>query len=573
MTVIGPFITGAAVTKESLMRSDAMKKGLDRAPHRSLLKAMGYTDKEIARPIIGIANSASEIIPGHIHLDRIAEAVKAGVRMAGGTPMEFSTIGVCDGLAMNHEGMKYSLASRELIADSVEVMARAHPFDGLVVIPNCDKIIPGMLMAMLRVNIPGIAVSGGPMLTGSVDGRAVDLITVFESVGKVKAKRMSEKELKHLEEAACPGCGSCAGMFTANSMNCLTEAIGLGLPGNGTIPAVNAARIRLAKEAGMAVMNMVKKNILPRDIATNEAFMNAIAVDMALGCSTNTVLHVPALAHEAGIDLNLDLFNQVSTRTPHLVSLSPGGPHHLQDLHEAGGVMAVMAELSKADLIEREVMTVTGKKLKSSLKGAQVKNRAVIRELVSPYHAEGGLAILKGNLAPDGAVVKQSAVTDEMLRSQGRARVFESEEEASTAILDGKIKAGDVVVIRYEGPKGGPGMREMLTPTSSIVGMGLGSSVALLTDGRFSGGTQGAAIGHISPEAALGGPIALVEEGDVITLDIPNKKITLEVSDEELKKRRKSWSPPEPKIKHGYALRYSRMVSSGATGAVFRETV
>ncbi|MBW2323925.1 MAG: dihydroxy-acid dehydratase [Deltaproteobacteria bacterium] len=555
------------------MRSDAMKKGLDRAPHRSLLKAMGYTDKEIARPIIGIANSASEIIPGHIHLDRIAEAVKAGVRMAGGTPMEFSTIGVCDGLAMNHEGMKYSLASRELIADSVEVMARAHPFDGLVVIPNCDKIIPGMLMAMLRVNIPGIAVSGGPMLTGSVDGRAVDLITVFESVGKVKAKRMSEKELKHLEEAACPGCGSCAGMFTANSMNCLTEAIGLGLPGNGTIPAVNAARIRLAKEAGMAVMNMVKKNILPRDIATNEAFMNAIAVDMALGCSTNTVLHVPALAHEAGIDLNLDLFNQVSTRTPHLVSLSPGGPHHLQDLHEAGGVMAVMAELSKADLIEREVMTVTGKKLKSSLKGAQVKNRAVIRELVSPYHAEGGLAILKGNLAPDGAVVKQSAVTDEMLRNQGRARVFESEEEASTAILDGKIKAGDVVVIRYEGPKGGPGMREMLTPTSSIVGMGLGSSVALLTDGRFSGGTQGAAIGHISPEAALGGPIALVEEGDVITLDIPNKKITLEVSDEELKKRRKSWSPPEPKIKHGYALRYSRMVSSGATGAVFRETV
>ncbi|MBW2053517.1 MAG: dihydroxy-acid dehydratase [Deltaproteobacteria bacterium] len=555
------------------MRSDAMKKGLDRAPHRSLLKAMGYTDKEIARPIIGIANSASEIIPGHIYLDRIAEAVKAGVRMAGGTPMEFSTIGVCDGLAMNHEGMKYSLASRELIADSVEVMARAHPFDGLVVIPNCDKIIPGMLMAMLRVNIPGIAVSGGPMLTGSVDGRAVDLITVFESVGKVKAKRMSEKELKHLEEAACPGCGSCAGMFTANSMNCLTEAIGLGLPGNGTIPAVNAARIRLAKEAGMAVMNMVKKNILPRDIATNEAFMNAIAVDMALGCSTNTVLHVPALAHEAGIDLNLDLFNQVSTRTPHLVSLSPGGPHHLQDLHEAGGVMAVMAELSKADLIEREVMTVTGKKLKSSLKGAQVKNRAVIRELVSPYHAEGGLAILKGNLAPDGAVVKQSAVTDEMLRNQGRARVFESEEEASTAILDGKIKAGDVVVIRYEGPKGGPGMREMLTPTSSIVGMGLGSSVALLTDGRFSGGTQGAAIGHISPEAALGGPIALVEEGDVITLDIPNKKITLEVSDEELKKRRKSWSPPEPKIKHGYALRYSRMVSSGATGAVFRETV
>jgi dihydroxy-acid dehydratase len=553
------------------MRSDAMKKGLEKAPHRALLKAMGYTDKEIGQPIIGIANSANEIIPGHIHLDKVAEAVKAGVRMAGGTPMEFSTIGVCDGLAMNHEGMKYSLASRELIADSVEVMARAHPFDGLVLIPNCDKIIPGMIMAALRVNIPAMVISGGPMLTGCVEGREVDLITVFEAVGKVQAKTMSEKELALLEEEACPGCGSCAGMFTANSMNCLSEAIGLALPGNGTIPAVHAARMRLAKEAGQAVMTLVKKNIRPRDIATLAAFMNAIAVDMALGCSTNTVLHVPALAHEAGIALDLDTFNEVSQKTPHLVSLSPGGPHHLQDLHEAGGVMAVMSELSRAGLIDPGVMTCTGKKLGASLKPARVKNRAVIRELKSPYHQEGGLAILRGNLAPDGAVVKQSAVAEEMLRHKGPARVFDSEEEATAAILAGRIKPGDVVVIRYEGPKGGPGMREMLTPTSTIVGLGLGASVALLTDGRFSGGTQGAAIGHISPEAALGGPIALVKEGDLISIDIPAKRVTLEVDKEELKRRKKAWSPPEPKIKHGYALRYSRLVTSGATGAVFEE--
>ncbi|MBW2622775.1 MAG: dihydroxy-acid dehydratase [Deltaproteobacteria bacterium] len=553
------------------MRSDAMKKGLEKAPHRSLLKAMGYTTKEINRPMIGIVNSANEIIPGHIHLDRIAEAAKAGVRMAGGTPMEFSTIGVCDGLAMNHEGMKYSLASRELIADSVEVMARAHPFDGLVMIPNCDKIIPGMLMAALRVNIPTVVISGGPMLTGHVDGREVDLITVFEAVGKVKSKQMTEKELARLEEDACPGCGSCAGMFTANSMNCLTEALGLGLPGNGTIPAVYAGRIRLAKEAGMAVMNILKKGVTPREIATREAFMNAIAVDMALGCSTNTVLHVPALAHEAGVELGLDLFNEVSIRTPHLVSLSPGGPHHIQDLYEAGGVMAVMKELSKADLIDKEVMTVTGKRLKASLKGRQVKNRAVIREIGSPYHAQGGIAILRGNLAPEGGVVKQSAVSENMLESQGRARVFDSEEEATSTIFDGKIKPGDVVVIRYEGPKGGPGMREMLTPTSAIVGMGLDSSVALLTDGRFSGGTQGAAIGHISPEAAMGGPIAFIEEGDLITIDIPGKKITLEVDDEELARRREGWTPPEPKIKHGYAARYAQMVTSGATGAVFKD--
>ncbi|MBU2551179.1 MAG: dihydroxy-acid dehydratase [Proteobacteria bacterium] len=553
------------------MRSDAMKKGLDRAPHRSLFKAMGYTDEEIRRPIIGIANSKNEIIPGHVHLDKIAEAVKAGVRMAGGTPIEFSTIGVCDGIAMNHEGMKYSLASRELIADSVEVMARAHPFDGLVLIPNCDKIIPGMLMAALRLDIPALAVSGGPMLTGSFDGRDVDLITVFESVGKVKTRKMSEKELTRLEDCACPGCGSCAGMFTANSMNCLTEALGLGLPGNGTIPAVSAARIRLAKQAGRAIMNLVKKNITPRDLATWAAFRNAVAVDMALGASTNTVLHLPALAHEAGLDLNLELFNEISHKTPHLVSLSPSGPHHLQDLDAAGGVMAVMAELAKAGLIDDEVMTATGSRLKTSLKGVLVTNRAVIREVGSPYHQEGGIAILKGNLAPDGGVVKQSAVAEEMMRSQGRARVFDSEEEASRSILDGKIRAGDVVVVRYEGPRGGPGMREMLTPTSTIVGMGLGASVALITDGRFSGGTQGAAIGHISPEAALGGPIALVQEGDLISIDIPARRITLEVDEAELERRRANWSPPEPKIKEGYALRYARMVTSGATGAVFSD--
>ena len=553
------------------MRSDAMKKGLEKAPHRSLFKAMGYTDEEIARPIIGVANSKNEIIPGHVNLDKIAEAVKAGIRLAGGTPIEFSTIGVCDGIAMNHEGMKYSLASRELIADSVEVMGRAHPFDGLVLIPNCDKIVPGMLMAALRLNIPALAVSGGPMLTGRLDGRDIDLITVFEGVGKVKAKKITAKELARIEEEACPGCGSCSGMFTANSMNCLTEAIGLGLPGNGTIPAVSAGRIRLAKQAGMAIMNLVKKGICPRDLATPEAFRNAIAVDMALGCSTNTVLHVPALAWEAGVELDLNVFNEISAKTPHLVSLSPGGAHHLQDLHEAGGVMAVMAELAKAGLIDGEAMTASGQRLKALLKAAPVKNRAVIRELESPYHKEGGIAILRGNLAPDGAVVKQSAVAEEMLKSRGKARVFDSEEEGSKAILDGKIKAGDVVVIRYEGPKGGPGMREMLTPTSTIVGMGLGSSVALITDGRFSGGTQGAAIGHISPEAALGGPIALVQEGDHISIDIPSKTITLEVSDDELAKRKAEWEPREPKIKEGYALRYARQVSSGASGAVFKD--
>ncbi|MEW5724566.1 MAG: dihydroxy-acid dehydratase [Thermodesulfobacteriota bacterium] len=553
------------------MRSDAMKKGLEKAPHRALFKAMGLTDEEINRPLIGVANSKSELIPGHVHLDRIGEAVKAGIRSAGGTPLEFTTIGICDGLAMNHEGMKYSLASRELIADSVEVMARAHPFDGLVLIPNCDKIIPGMLMAALRLDIPALAVSGGPMLTGRFDGREVDLVTVFEAVGKVKARKMTEKELARLEEAACPGCGSCAGMFTANSMNCLTEAIGLGLPGNGTFPAVSAARLRLAKKAGVAVMNLVRKNITPRAVATRAAFMNALAVDMALGCSTNTVLHVPALAHEAGIELDLEVFNEVSARTPHLVSLSPAGPHHLEDLDRAGGVMAVMAELAKEGLIDPEVMTVTGAKLKNSLKRAKITNRAVIRGLEAPYHREGGLAILRGNLAPEGAVVKQSAVAPEMLRSRGRARVFDSEETATRAILEGRIKSGDTVVIRYEGPRGGPGMREMLTPTSSLVGLGLGSSVALITDGRFSGGTQGAAIGHVSPEAALGGLLALVQEGDHISIDIPAKTVTLEVDEKELDRRRARWTPPEPAIKEGYAYRYARSVTSGATGAVLRK--
>jgi dihydroxy-acid dehydratase len=553
------------------MRSDAMKKGLEKAPHRSLFKAMGFTDEEIVRPMVGIANSANEIIPGHIHLDRIAEAVKAGVRLAGGTPIEFSTIGVCDGIAMNHEGMKYSLCSRELIADSVEVMARAHPFDGLVVIPNCDKVVPGMLMALLRLDIPAIVVSGGPMLSGKVAGKPIDLITVFEGVGAVKSGRITEEELSEMEDCACPGCGSCAGMFTANSMNCLTEALGLGLRGNGTIPAVAAARIRLAKQAGMQIMVLIEKNITPRQIATIEAFENAVAVDMALGCSTNTVLHVPAIAHEARIDLSLDLFNQVSARVPHLCSLSPAGPHHLEDLDAAGGVHAVMARLSEAKLIHKEPLTVTGKSVGKNLQGVQVRNPEVIRPLDRAYHAEGGIAILFGNLAPDGAVVKQSAVAPEMMVNEGTARVFDSEESAVEAIMGGKICKGDVVVIRYEGPRGGPGMREMLTPTSTIVGMGLDKDVALITDGRFSGGTKGAAIGHISPEAAEGGLIGLVEEGDRIEVNIPARRLTLKVAESVIQSRRERWRSMEPKIKEGYAYRYSKLVSSGATGAVFKE--
>ncbi len=552
------------------MRSDRMKKGVERAPHRSLMKAMGYTDEEISRPIIGVANSFNEVIPGHVHLRQIVDAVKAGIRMAGGTPMEFGGIGVCDGIAMNHLGMRYSLASRELIADSVEVMAQAHPFDGLVLIPNCDKITPGMVMAMLRLNIPAIVITGGPMLTGSWHGKKVNLITVFEGIGKVKAGEMSEQELVELESEACPTCGSCAGMFTANSMNCLTEAIGLALPGNGTIPAVSAARTRLAKQAGMKIMELVEKDIKPRDIATIDAFKNAIAVDMALGCSTNTVLHVPAIAHEAEVDLPLDLFNEISLKTPHLCNLIPAGPHSLYDLHIAGGIQAIMKELSSLGVINGSCMTVTGRSAGENFAKAHVSDHEVIRPVDNPYHKEGGIAILYGNLAPEGAVVKQSAVAPEMLTHSGPARIFESEQEAYSAILAGEIREGDVVIIRYEGPKGGPGMPEMLSPTSAIVGMGLGAKVALITDGRFSGGTQGAAIGHVSPEAAEGGPIAFVKEGDIIKIDIPSRKLELEISSTELEARRAEWVPPEPKIKKGYLARYSRLVTSGAKGAILK---
>jgi dihydroxy-acid dehydratase len=553
------------------MRSDLMKKGLEKAPHRSLFKALGLIDEEISRPMIGIANSANEIIPGHMHLDKIAEAVKAGIRLAGGTPIEFCTIGVCDGIAMNHEGMKYSLASRELIADSVEIMAMAHPFDGLVLVPNCDKVVPGMLMAALRLNIPAIVVSGGPMLAGKVGEKVTDLIGVFEGVGRVARGEWTKAQLKEMEDCACPGCGSCAGMFTANSMNCLSEALGLALPGNGTIPAVMSARIRLAKTAGMKIMELLKKDIRPRDIATLSAFQNAMAVDMALGCSTNTVLHLPAIAHEAKVNLNLELFNKVSGRTPHLCSLSPAGPHHLEDLDAAGGVPAVIAELAKLGLIDKKVKTATGKTLGENLKGVEVKDYGVIRSLDNPYHKEGGIAILRGNLAPGGAVVKQSAVAPEMMVNEGKAIVFNSEEEAMKAILNGKVKAGHIVIVRYEGPKGGPGMREMLSPTSAIAGMGLDKEVALITDGRFSGGSRGAAIGHVSPEAAEGGLIAFVKNGDRIAINIPKKKLTLLISAEEIKKRKKNWKAPSPKIKTGYAARYAQMVTSAGTGAVFKD--
>ena len=553
------------------MRSDAMKKGLERAPHRSLFKAMGYTDEEIACPLIGVVNAANEIIPGHIHLDIIAADVKAGIRMAGGTPVEFPSIGVCDGIAMGHTGMKYSLASRELIADSVEVMVMAHPFDALVMIPNCDKVVPGMLMAALRLNIPTIFISGGPMLAGVLPGRKVDLITVFEGVGAVKAGTMTPKELKLLEDAACPGCGSCSGMYTANSMNCLTEAIGLGLPGHGTIPAIQAARRRLAKEAGMKIMCLLGKNIRPRDIATPAAFRNALAVDMALGCSTNTALHIPAIAHEAGIELDLEVFNEVSRRTPHLCHLSPAGPHHIEELDRAGGVQGVMKEINTLGILDLQVMTVTGKTLGDNLKKAKIYDREIIRTIKNPYHREGGLAVLKGNLAPEGAVVKQSAVAPEMMVNEGVARVFDGEEAAIDAILGGRIQPGDIVVIRYEGPKGGPGMREMLGPTSAIAGMGLDKTVALLTDGRFSGGSRGAAIGHISPEAAEGGTIALVKEGDTISIDIPNKLLTLKVSDKELALRRRKFLPRPPVITSGYLARYARQVTSASSGAILKD--
>ncbi|OQX12745.1 MAG: dihydroxy-acid dehydratase [Desulfobacteraceae bacterium IS3] len=555
------------------MKSDSVKSGIERSPHRALFKAMGYTDAEIRRPLIGIADSSNSIIPGHVHLDKIVDAVKSGVYMAGGTPIEFGVIGVCDGIAMNHIGMKYSLASRELIADSIEVMATAHGFDALVMVTNCDKIVPGMLMAAARLNIPTIVVSGGPMLAGRHavspgEFKKVDLITVFEAVGAVRSGNMSEEELSRVENEACPTCGSCAGMFTANSMNCLTEAIGMGLPGNGTIPAVMAARIRLAKEAGMMIMTLLEKNITPRKIMTEKAFRNALTVDMALGCSTNTVLHLTALAKESGVEIDPNLINEISKATPHLCSLSPGGKDHLEDLNRAGGIPAVMKELSRSGRIHNDCITVSGKSVAENIKDVRILDKDVIRSLENPYHKQGGLAVLFGNLAPEGCVVKQSAVVDEMLRHEGPARVFDSEEDATRAIMGGKIKKGDVIVVRYEGPRGGPGMREMLTPTSAIAGMKLDASVALLTDGRFSGGTRGAAIGHISPEAMQGGVIAVIREGDRIAIDIPGKSITLKVSDEEIKKRLSEWSEPEPKITHGYMARYARMVSSASKGAI-----
>lgn len=552
------------------MKSDSVKSGIERAPHRALFKAMGYTDEELRRPLVGIANSANDIIPGHVELDRIVDAVKAGVYMAGGTPITFGTIGICDGIAMNHIGMKYSLGSRELIADSIEVMAIAHAFDAMVMVTNCDKIVPGMLMAAARLNLPGIIVSGGPMLTGTREGEKIDLISVFEGVGAVSSGKMSKAELADIENSACPTCGSCAGMFTANSMNCLTEAIGMGLPGNGTIPAVMAARTRLAKEAGMKVMMLLKKRITPKKIMTKNAFANAMAIDMALGCSTNTVLHLMAIARETGVRLDLDAFNRVSEKTPHLCNMSPGGRHHMEDLDRAGGVSAVMKELSRKRLIHTDCITVTGRSVKENIKESRIREKSVIRSLERPYHKEGGLAVLFGNLAPSGCVVKQSAVVRHMLRHEGPARVFNSEEEASSAIMAGRIKKGDVVIIRYEGPRGGPGMREMLMPTSAIAGMGLDTDVALITDGRFSGGTRGAAIGHVSPEAMEGGPIAVVMDGDTIAIDIPKRRITLKVAEKEIEARLSTWRPPKSKISKGYMARYARAVSSGGEGAVVK---
>jgi len=556
------------------MRSHTATKGIERAPHRSLMKAMGYTDREISQPHIGIANSANELIPGHMHLDNIVKAVKSGITMAGGTPMEFSTIGICDGIAMNHKGMHYSLASRELIADSIEVTATAHPFDAIVMVPNCDKIIPGMLMAAARLNIPSIFISGGPMLSGKDPenkNKKIDLVTVFEAVGAVQSGRMTKDQLYNIENAACPTCGSCAGMFTANSMNCLTEAIGMALGGNGTIPEPMSQRIRLAKETGIKIMELLDKNITPDKILTKRAFMNALAVDMALGCSTNTVLHLKAIAHEAHVDIDLDLINEISNKTPHLCSLSPAGEDRIEDLDLAGGIPAVMKELSDHDMLHTDCLTVTGKNLGQNLETIIRQNQKVIRSVENPYHKQGGLAILFGNLAPEGCVVKQSAVLDSMLVHRGPARVFDCEEDATKAISDNKIHKGDVIVIRYEGPSGGPGMREMLTPTSSIAGMGLDASVALITDGRFSGGTKGASIGHISPEAAQGGLIAIIEESDQIKIDIPSKTIELLISKEEIAKRFSGWRKPEPKIKTGYMARYAKMVSSAGNGAIFKD--
>ena len=551
------------------MRSDNVKKGVPTAPNRSLFYALGYTREELERPLIGVVCSYNEIVPGHMNLDKIAEAVKAGVRAAGGTPIEFPAIAVCDGIAMGHVGMKYSLVTRDLIADSTEAMAMAHQFDGLVMIPNCDKNVPGLLMAAARVNIPTIFCSGGPMLAGRLnDGRRTCLSHMFEAVGGYYAGKLDEAGVEEYENNACPTCGSCSGMYTANSMNCLTEAIGMGLRGNGTIPAVWSARLRLAKHAGMQIMELVEKGIKPRDIMTRAAFHNAETVDMALGCSTNTMLHLPAIAHECGIELDLDQSNEISSRTPNLCHLAPAGDTYMEDLERAGGVHAVMAELDKKGLLDTGVLTCTGKTLKEDLEGVVDRDTSIIRPIDDPYSADGGIAVLKGGLAPEGCVVKRSAVAPEMMRHQGPARVFDSEEEAIEAIYAGKIVSGDVVVIRYEGPKGGPGMREMLNPTSAICGMGLGESVALITDGRFSGATRGASIGHVCPEAAQGGPIALVEEGDQIAIDIPGCKIELLVDEDTLAARRAAWVCPEPKIKTGYLARYAKSVTSAARGAV-----
>jgi dihydroxy-acid dehydratase len=549
-----------------------MKDGIARAPHRSLLYALGLTKAEIERPIVGIVNSANEIIPGHIHLDRIAEAAKAGVRAAGGTPMEFSTIGLCDGLAMDHIGMKYSLGSRELIADSIEAVSMGTPFDGLVMITNCDKIVPGMLIAAVRLNIPTVVVSGGPMLAGEMDQKKLGVDNVFEAVGRYKRGKITEDELEELEQCACPGAGSCSGMYTANSMNCLTEALGIGLAGNGTIPAVQADRVRLAKEAGTAVMRCIEKNLCPRDIMTRDAFYNAISVDMALGGSTNTALHIPAIAYYGEVDITLDDFDIQSGKVPHLCSLAPSGPHHMEDLHKAGGIQAVMKELSKKGVLYTDVITVSGRTVGQQISDAEVKDHTVISSVESPKHEKGGLTVLKGNLAPDGSIVKSAAVVADMMVHEGPARVYESEEDAVEAILNDEIKEGDVVVIRYEGPKGGPGMREMLTPTSAIAGMGLDTSVALITDGRFSGATRGSSVGHVSPEAAAFGPIAAVREGEGVEINIPEKTLTLKISDKELEKRLeeiRSGGERKPNIERGYMYRYSTMVSSAAKGAVF----
>ena len=551
------------------MQSKMVKEGLEKAPHRSLFKALGLTDEEMKHPFIGVVNSKNDIVPGHINLDKIAEAVKAGIRLAGGVPFEFQTIAVCDGIAMNHIGMKYSLGSRELIADSVEIMAIAHAFDGLVFIPNCDKVVPGMLMAAARLNIPSVFVSGGPMLAGTIADKKVSVTQVFEGVGAAASGRISPDELAALEESACPSCGSCAGMFTANSMNCLTEALGMGLPGNGTIPAVYSERIRLAKTAGMKIMELVEKDLRPADIMTAAAFHNAMSIDMAIGCSTNSVLHLMAIASEAGVQISLNKFNEISAVTPHLCKISPAGNHHMEDLYRAGGVQALFNELNKKGLIEVNVKTATGLTVGENIKSTPVCDYSVIRPVNDPYSESGGLAILFGNLAMEGAVVKKGAVAPEMMQHQGPARVFESEEEAVEAILANKIVAGDVIVIRNEGPRGGPGMREMLTPTSTIAGMGLDKEVALITDGRFSGATRGASIGHVSPEAAAGGIIALVEEGDLIRIDIPALKLELLVEEDVLLARKAKWQAPDLKITTGYMKRYAQMVQSASTGAIF----